>query len=342
MNRAELLPPSPGMAFSYAFHACLISMFGWHARAAPYGELAQKVGRELSDLRISAHSSHYQGIGMYASARFEDGLARLIEAIAAFEKVGDLREVCLARFHKGCCHFGLGEIAEAVAEARWTFASSARLGDARMFCSSYLWARATRGNLPFEDLKSCYPCRPDDIMSTVHGIMAEGHWHRFHGRTAESVAAFEQAGKLIRKNFCVNSHMIVALPELATALRLHAETLAATDPQECQRLRARSYRLSKWGARITRLFPAAYPLTLRELAEILVVRGKLAKALKVADRSCAVAEKQKARYEHAQSLLVRGRIAQRLNRPEAAEQIRTAEAAMTEMESKIPADAKGR
>ena len=63
------------------------------------------------------------------------------------------------------------------------------------FASSYLWARATRGNIPFEQLKSCYPCRPDDVMSTVHGVMAEGHWHRFHGRTAESLQMFEQAGE---------------------------------------------------------------------------------------------------------------------------------------------------
>ena len=102
-------------------------------------------------------SSITRGSACYASARYEEGLARLAEAIAAFDKAGDLYEINLAAFHRGCCHFGLGNLAEAVAEARMTFAASARMGDSRTFCSSYLWARATRGNIPFEELKSCFP-----------------------------------------------------------------------------------------------------------------------------------------------------------------------------------------
>ena len=144
------------------------------------------------------------GLAITAAADYEPGLVRSKEAIDALEKAGDLWELHLARFHRGCCHFGLGDLAHAVADARGTFASSARLGDSRMMCSSYLSARATRGNLPFEQLKSCFPNRPDDIMSTVHGIMAEGHWHRFHGRTEESLQMFERAGELIRKSLCVN------------------------------------------------------------------------------------------------------------------------------------------
>ena len=96
------------------------------------------ISHEFDDVFAYAQSCNYPGIGLYASARYEESLARLTEAIAAFEKAGDLWEVNLAHFHKGCCHFGLGNLAEAVAEARWTFASSARLGDSRTLCSSYL------------------------------------------------------------------------------------------------------------------------------------------------------------------------------------------------------------
>jgi hypothetical protein len=83
------------------------------------------------------------------------------------------------------------------------------------------------------------------------------------------------------------------------------------------------------------LFPAAYPLSLRERSLILAVYGKTWKALKYADKSCAVAERQKAKYEHAQSLLVRGKIAHQLGLPEAEEQIHTAEAALDEIERTI-------
>ena len=126
--------------------------------------------------------------------------------------------------------------------------------------------------------------------------------------------------------------MIVALPELATALRLHAEAIEANDLEQSKLLRRSAYRLAKWAARIMQFFPAAYPMTLREWSLNLRDQGYLRKALKVADKSCAVAESQKAKFEHAQSLLVRGQIAQQLGRPEADDQIRTAEAAIEAMD----------
>jgi len=335
MNRAELLPNSPSLASSYTIHGMMMSMLGWHSRGSRYGDRSQGIAREFDDLWGYGSSCNYTGIGLHAAARYEEGLTRLTEAIDAFAKAGDMWELHLAHFHKGCCHFGLGNLAEAVAEARWTFASSARLGDSRTLCSSYLWARATRGDIPFAELQSCYPCRPDDVMSTVHGIMAEGHWHTHHGRTAEALQTFERAGEVVRKSLCVNSHMIVVMPELAGALRRHAVALQAKDARQAEQLRRRAYRLAKWAVRTTRLFPAVYPLSLRELSLILAARGNTKKALKVADKSCAVAEAQKAKYEHAQSLLVRGTLARQLGLPEADEQIRTAQAAIDAIEKPV-------
>jgi hypothetical protein len=169
--------------------------------------------------------------------------------------------------------------------------------------------------------------------------MAEGHWHRFHGRTLESLKSFELAIDSIWKSLCINSHMIVAWPELATALRLHADALEASNPKECKQLRHRSFRVAKWSARVMRFFPSAYPMALREYSASLMSTGKLAKALKVADTSCAVAEKQHAKFEHAQSLLLRGKIAQKMGRPEGTEQVRNAEIAIQEMETAIRVEA---
>jgi tetratricopeptide (TPR) repeat protein len=335
MNRAEQLPPTVDLGMSYALHCCLISMLGWSARGGRYGDRSMTLARQFDDLLAQAYSRNYHGIGHYASARYDTGLAYLSEAIEAFEKTGDLYELHLAHFHRGCCQFGLGDLAEAIAEARWTFASSARLGDSRTFCSSYLWARATRGNLPFEELKSCYPNRPDDVMSTVHGLMAEGHWHTHHGRTAEALQAFERAGAMVRTSFCVNSHTILALPNLAGALRRHADALETQDSQQSDQLLRRADGLAAWATRITSLFPAAYPVALRERSLILAARRQARKALRFADKSCAVAERQKARYEYAQSLLVRGQIARQLGLPEALEQIRKAEAALDEIERPV-------
>jgi hypothetical protein len=83
------------------------------------------------------------------------------------------------------------------------------------------------------------------------------------------------------------------------------------------------------------MFPAAYPLSLRELSLILAARGKTNKALKVADKSCAVALGQKAKYEHAQSLLLRATLARQLGLPEAGEQISTAQAVLDAIEKPV-------
>ncbi len=170
-------------------------------------------------------------------------------------------------------------------------------------------------------------------MTTVHGILAEGHWHTHHGRTAEALQTFERAGDLVRKSLCVNSHMIVVMPELAGALRRPADALQATDARQAEQLRRRAYRLAEWAVRVTRMFPAVHPLSLRELSLILAARGNTKKALKVADKSCTVAQGQKAKYEHAQSLLVRGKLAKKLGLPEADEHIRTAEVTLEAIES---------
>jgi len=337
INRAELRPSSRDLSYAYAMHAGVTAMLGWNARGSRYGDRSLEMARELNDLLGYGISSNYTGIGLYPAAHYEEGLARFTEAVDAFAKAGDLYELNLANFHLGCCHFGLGNLAEAVATARSTFASSTRIGDSRTLCSSYLWARATRGNIPFAELQSCYPCRPDDVMSTVHGIMAEGHWHTHHGRTAEALQTFERAAQSVWKSLCVNSHMIVVMPELAGALRRHADALQVKDATQAEQLRRRAYRVAKWATRLTWLFPAAYPLALRERSLVLAACGNTRKALKYADKSCAVAKAQKAKYEHAQSLLVRGTIARQLGLPEADEQIRVAEESLDAIEKALGA-----
>ena len=334
-NTAERMAPSADLAYKYAGHACILSMLGWDRRGSRYGEKAIAIAESFDDVWVQAQCYNYRGVGLYASARYEEGLVRLNQAINAFGKAGDLWELNLARFHKGCCHFGLGNLAEAVKEARWVFAASARLGDSRTLCSSYLWARATRGNIPFEEIKGCFPSRPDDVMSTVHGIMAEGHWHSFHGRTEEALHAFERAAAVVWSFLCVNMHTSVVVPALARALRCHADAIRNKDGSESQRLRNRAYRLAQWSDRMTRIFPAARPMALRELSTQLAERGNLVRALRVADDGCLTAERQKARYEHAQSLLVRGKIARQLGRPEAEEQIKIAEAALDLLEKPV-------
>ncbi len=157
MNFAERFPPSRELAFQYAQHSMLVSMvLGWPARGSRYFEESARIQQEFNDAWGIGHSDSYWGVGLYAAARYEEAADHFSKAIESFTKTGDLWELNIARLHLGLSYYGVGDLAEAVKQARSTFDLSVRVGDSRTHCSSYLWARATNGVLPLEELKSCY------------------------------------------------------------------------------------------------------------------------------------------------------------------------------------------
>lgn len=338
MNLAERLPPSPRLAFHYALHSFALSILGWSSRGSRYGNRSIALNHEFNDVWGRGHSFCFNGLGLYSSARYEESIASLTEAIDLYSKTGDLWELKTADFHLGSCHFGLGNLAQAVEKVRKTFAVCVHGGEDTLACGTiYLWSRATGGNLPFDELRSCFHPRPDDFLGTTNVLMAEGHWHWFHGRTGDALQAFQRAYALARNNLVINCHTIPALPSLVTALRLHADATEGKDRRQSELLRKRALRLARWGARLLQFFPTEHAYGLREMSVLLAATGRTRQALQYADRSCAVAAGQKARYEHAQSLLVRGRLALHLGRPEAAAQIQTAEAALHAIEQPVQA-----
>jgi hypothetical protein len=159
-------------------------------------------------------------------------------------------------------------------------------------------------------------------------LMGEAHWHWFHGRAGEALEACRRAYEMVRRNLAFNHLTAATLPYLVTALRRHGEACALSGSRQHGHLRARTFRLAKWAIRLARLMPLYQPHALRELSLCHAARGRFREALRLAERSCAVALGQQARYDHAESLLVRARLAHRLGLPGAEEQVHTAEAAL--------------
>jgi hypothetical protein len=124
--------------------------------------------------------------------------------------------------------------------------------------------------------------------------------------------SFKRAFRLAKDNVVVNFHTVPALPSYVRALRLRADAEQSGDNSFSRKTRRRSLRLSKWACRLTRLFPPEHPSSLRELSLLLAQRGRkpraLRKALKYATKSRAAADKQQAKFESAQSLLLCGQI----------------------------------
>ena len=171
-------------------------------------------------------------------------------------------------------------------------------------------------------------------MLTVHGIMAEGHWHSFHGRTGEALEAFERAFGLVMTSQCLNSHMIVVLAGAGLGLAAPRGRDPAGGPAPIRRAEPAGVSAGAVGRPDHAVLPRRIPVGPARAQRPACRSGEGREALRIADRSCAVAEGQR-RYEHARSLLVRGRIAHQLGRPEAEEQIRSALAALDAIEATI-------
>jgi hypothetical protein len=196
-----------------------------------------------------------------------------------------------------------------------------------------LWSRATRGRLPFDELAACVQTSPGHHLSMASVQMAEGYWHLHHGRFEPALAALGGAWETSRSNMHLVAYNSWVLSDYVSCLRACLNSATLRESHAGNGLVRRWYKMARWSNRLSWLLPPERPRALRELALVYEHRGRLQKAWKLAARSCRVAEGQKARYEYAQSMLVRGRLGRRLGRPEAADQIASAEAEIARIEA---------
>jgi eukaryotic-like serine/threonine-protein kinase len=339
MNHAERMPPSPALAFSYAGYGGLLAIgFCRFSRSSQYLDRSIELRRAFNDVRGIAQSLFAKGILLYAQARFEESVAQLDESLDWYRKAGDQWEINSNRLHFALCQDKLGNVSAVLEAAQTAFAKDVPRGDDNSgHYGLFGWSLGARGNLPFEELKGLFRPLPDNIVATSALLMGEGYWHWYHCRTAEALRAFESAYQMVKRNAALNHLTVATLPCLVTALRRHAELLESRGYRQGQRLRGRAFRLAWWAAWLMRYFPPHYPHALRELSYAYAAKGRLKKALHLAEKSCATAEGQNARYEYAESLLLRGRLARQLGLPGAEEQIRTAEAALATRDQLIQA-----
>jgi hypothetical protein len=93
--------------------------------------------------------------------------------------------------------------------------------------------------------------------------------------------------------------------------------------------------MARLANRLSWFLPPERPHALRELSLAYAHRGRIKKACKLVAKSCRIAEQQTARYEHAQSLLVKGRLAKEMGDPTADDQIRIAQAKVDQIEGAV-------
>jgi hypothetical protein len=334
LNRAERLPRSTALAFNYVVHANDMAALGWHRRAEKYYQMAIALSEELNDQWGAAMGLNHFALGCLGAGRYEEALAKAAPGRAAFTKLGDFFELHVSILFAGTGHYFLGNVSEALEHAMLAFDSCVRHED--NYCAAtalYALSRSSRGQLPVDELMSRVKILPGNNLAASTGLMAEGYWHAYHRRTAEAVSAFEQAWKICWTNTYGVYAQSSLLCELATALRLHADALDSRGSNDGKRIRKRARKMAAWANGLSWFLPSERPHALRELSLAYAHRGRIKKAWMLAAQSCRQAKALKAKYEYAKSLLVLGKLAQRLGRPEAEDQIREASAAIQQIEN---------
>src|SRR5262249_44645699 len=104
-------------------------------------------------------------------------------------------------------------------------------------------------------------------------------------------------------------------------LRMQAEASADLTPGGRTVILERARAAVRGALKIARSFQNDLPLALREAGLIAAMQGSLRRARKYFDESLAVAERQGARFEHAQTLLARGRVGLEAGWPGAREDV---------------------
>jgi two-component system sensor kinase len=334
MNLAERYPGSPELAQAYSEHAPGMSLIAYFSRGIAYAEKSLAIRKQLGDLWGQGQSLHFYGVVLYASARFTEAIEKCRAAVRLLERTGDYWEVNIARYQVAASLYRLGDLSGAITEAQRMHQSGLELGDAQAAGISLdVWARAALGRLPGEIIHAEVDRPTGDVQRSAQVLAAKGTWLLYSGFAQEAAAAFEQAQQMVQRAGVRNAWVAPLLPWLATALRHVLEKNSDLTPERRRELLACARRAAHRGLRIARSFQNELPHALRENAILSARQGSYRRARRFFEESLAVSERQGAMYEHAQTLLARGRVGQELGWRRAAEEVAEAKLILGTLEA---------
>ena len=325
MNLAEHYPPTRELADVYSIHCPVMTLIPYYSRGSAYAQKSYDIYHALGDLWGQGQSRAFHGMVYFVSARYEEGLGKFREGVRLLERTGDLWEVNIARYHIANTHYRTGDLKGAVAEARRIHQSGLELGDiqASGMCLD-VWARASGGQVNAEALQTELERPREDVQVSAQVMLAEGIRLMSLDRNPEAAALFEKAYQDAAGKGVINAWVIPLQAWLATALRRQIEMTSSWEPQRRAALLRRARQAVRRAVKVARKFPDDLPHALREAGLIAALQGAPERARQHLAESLAVAERQGARFEHAQTLLARGRLGLVLGWPNSEEHVATA------------------
>ncbi|MCY2996301.1 MAG: ATP-binding protein [Planctomycetota bacterium] len=334
MNLAERYPPTLELAGAYSEHAPVMTLLPWYRRAEVYARRSLKIRQDAGDTWGQAQSLNFYGIALYAASRFEECIKHCREAVRLFQRTGDYWEMNMARYQIAASRYHLGELAVAVKEARQLHQSGLELGDDQASGISLdIWSWASGGKVPEDKLRVELARERPDKQAIAQVLVAEGVRLLGCDRPGDAIAVLQRAGEVVRESGVINAWDAPVFPWLTTALRRQVESLQQVTPVQREALLRRAERVGRQALRVTRKFQNDLAQTLRELALLAAMRGRLRRARRLFDQSLAVAGKQGARYEHAQTLLCRGQVGLEVGWPQAEHDVRAAQGELAQLQA---------
>lgn len=321
MNLAERYPPTLELAQAYSEHAPAMSMIPLVRRGIAYAERSLAIRRAQGDVWGQGQSLHFYGLVLYTACRYQECIDRCREAVRLLERTGDRWEVNIARHQIAGSLFRLGELQAAVEEAQRIRRSALELGDEQAAGFSLdIWSRASGGRLPGEVVEQEWRRPSVDVQRTAQVCVAKAVWLLGADRAAEAADLLETAQRQVKRAGMRNVFVAPLLPLLTTALRTSYEQLADYAAGPRRALLRRALATSRRARRMAAFFQNDLPHVLREQGLLAAMAGRSRRARRLLQKSIAVATRQHARYELAQSLLWQGRLGCALGWPEAERQ----------------------
>ena len=151
MNQAERhMPPTLELAQAYSEHAPAMTLIPYFPRGIEYAQKSLDIRKSFGDLWGQGQSLHYYGVVLYSGSRaFAECVDKGREAVRLLERTGDFWEVHIARYQVAAALYRLGDLQEAIQQAKRNYQSGLKLGDEQASGISLdVWSRAALGKIP--------------------------------------------------------------------------------------------------------------------------------------------------------------------------------------------------
>ncbi len=274
-----------------------------YARGAPYARRSLEIRKNLGDLWGQGQSHHYSGILLYTESQYGKCIEACREALRLLERTGDYWELHTARYQVAASLYRLGDMQEAIEECKRNYRSGLELGDEQ--ASGIIldvWSRAVAGAIPKEIVARELARERKDTQSRAQVWLAEGVRLLGNNEVEAANQLIEQAVRLIKETHVKTVYTAPLLTWLATSRRQQAEQCSPLTPKKKQQLLRRAEQAARQAVQAACLTRNDIPRAYREVALVLVMQGRLRKALKMFAKSLSLARSLGQRHEYALTL----------------------------------------